>query len=208
MKTPYGFALPTLMVMLALASLAALLALRNLWVNEQLINAEADQLRTLHRAHATLSVTVADIVGVAHGDGTTPDLRHTAGNTTQTHAFFPTSMTEYDTLRQRLSPNLCNAGICAPHALSPNATRASYWKTQTATAMTVAIAAVDGSGDSGTAWYWVEVFPQDNSPHDHFIYRITVLAKGLMPSSTTVLQAIWERNAPTGQWHSWHVLHD
>ena len=209
MKTPHGFALPTLMVMLALASLAALLALRNLWVNEQLINAEADQLRTLHRAHATLSTTVADIVGVAHDDGTTPDLRHTAGNATQTHAFFPASMTEYDTLRQRLSPNVCNAGICAPHALSANATQASYWKTQTATAMTVA--AVDGSGDSGTAWYWVEVFPQDNTPHDQFIYRITVLAKGLMPSSTTVLQAIWERNAPTsptGQWHSWHVLHD
>jgi Tfp pilus assembly protein PilX len=209
MKTPHGFALPTLMVMLALASLAALLALRNLWVNEQLINAEADQLRTLHRAHATLSVTVADIVGVAHGDGTTPDLRHTAGNAVQTHAFFPASMTEYDTLRQRLLPNVCNAGICAPHALSANATQASYWKTQTATAMTVA--AVDGSGDSGTAWYWVEVFPQDNTPHDQFIYRITVLAKGLMPGSTTVLQAIWERNAPTsptGQWHSWHVLHD
>jgi len=29
-----GFALPTLMAMLALASIATLLALRNLWVNE------------------------------------------------------------------------------------------------------------------------------------------------------------------------------
>lgn len=45
----HGFALPTLMVMLALASIAALLAMRNLWVNEQLLNAEADQLRTLQK---------------------------------------------------------------------------------------------------------------------------------------------------------------
>jgi len=32
-----------------------------------------------------------------------------------------------------------------------------------------------------------------------------------MPGTTTVLQAIWARNmdaSPTGQWHSWHVLHD
>lgn len=209
MKTSHGFALPTLMVILALASLSALLALRNLWVNEQLLNAEADQLRTLHKAHATLSESVADIVGLPPRDGTTLNLRHTAGNATQTHAFFPASMTEYDTLRQRLSPNACNAGICVPHALNTNATQASYWKTQTATALTVET--VDASGDSRTAWYWVEVFPQANSPHAPFIYRITVLAKGVIPSSTTVLQAIWARNdplSPTGQWYSWHVLHD
>ncbi len=47
---PHGFALPTLMIMLALASIATLLAMRNLWVNEQLLNAEADQLRTQHTA--------------------------------------------------------------------------------------------------------------------------------------------------------------
>jgi hypothetical protein len=32
-----------------------------------------------------------------------------------------------------------------------------------------------------------------------------------MPASATVLQAIWVRTPPTsntGQWHSWHVLHD
>ena len=208
MKTPHGFALPTLMIMLALASIATLLALRNGWVNEQLLNADADQLRTLHKAHAALPLAVADIAGTATST-TTPDLRHTAGNATQTHAFFPTSMAEYDTLRQRLSPNTCNAGICAPNALNPSATKASYWKTQTATALSVS--AVDTLGDSNTVWYWVEVFPQANSTQDNFIYRITVLAHGVMPSSATVLQAIWARTSPTsptGQWHSWHVLHD
>ena len=208
MKTPHGFALPTLMIMLALASIATLLALRNGWVNEQLLNADADQLRTLHKAHAALPLAVADIAGTATST-TTPDLRHTAGNATQTHAFFPTSMAEYDTLRQRISPNTCNAGICAPNALNPSATKASYWKTQTATAL--AVSAVDTLGGSNPVWYWVEVFPQANSTPENFIYRITVLAQGVMPSSTTVLQAIWARNtptSPTGQWHSWHVLHD
>ena len=208
MKAQHGFALPTLMVMLALASLAALLALRNLWVNEQLLNAEADQLRALHKAHAALPLAVADLVGTPTS-ATIPNLRHTAGNATQTHAFFPASMAEYDTLRQRLSPNTCNAGICAPNALNPNTTQASYWKTQTATAL--AVSAVDTLDGNSTVWYWVEVFPQANSSQDNFIYRITVLAGGVMPSSTTVLQAIWARatsRSLTGQWHSWHVLQD
>jgi Tfp pilus assembly protein PilX len=136
-------------------------------------------------------------------------LRHTAGNATQTHAFFPASMAEYDTLRQRLSPNTCNAGICAPNALNPSATKASYWKTQTVTAL--AVSAIDTLDGNSTVWYWVEVFPQANSSQDNFIYRITVLARGVMPSSTTVLQAVWARATPsslTGQWQSWHVLHD
>ncbi len=208
MKAQHGFALPTLMVMLALASLAALLALRNLWVNEQLLNAEADQLRALHKAHAALPLAVADLVGTPTS-ATTPNLRHTAGNATQTHAFFPASMAEYDTLRQRLSPNTCNAGICAPNALNPSATKASYWKTQTVTAL--AVSAIDTLDGNSTVWYWVEVFPQANSNQDNFIYRITVLARGVMPSSTTVLQAVWARATPsslTGQWQSWHVLHD
>ncbi len=192
------------MVMLALASLAALLALRHLWVNEQLLNAETDQLRTLLKAHAALPLAVAGIVGASNNS-----TRHIAGDLTQTHAFFPSSMAEYSTLRQRLLPNTCNAGICAPNALQPSAAKASYWKTQTTTAL--AIPATQTPYGDNTAWYWVEIFPQANSSQDNFIYRITVLANGVMPSSTTVLQAVWARTSvtsPTGQWHSWHVLHD
>ena len=208
MNASRGFALPTLIVMLALASLAALLALRTLLLNELLLNAEADQLRALHKAHAALPLAAADLVGTPTS-ATTPNLRHTTGNATQTHAFFPTSMAEYDTLRERLSPNTCNAGICAPNDLNPSASKASYWKRQTATGL--AISAVDTLGNSSTVVYWIEVFPQANSSQDNFIYRITVLAGGVIPNSTTVLQAIWARTTSsslTGQWHSWHVLQD
>jgi len=214
-----GFALPTLMVMLALASIAAMLALRNLWVNDQLLNAEADQLRTQRKSEAVLSVALADIVSIttkANSDAS-PNTRHTAGDGTQTNAFFPTSMSEYDILRQRLdtNPSPCKAGICVPNTLDAKVTKASYWKAQTATAMPVG--ASDTPYGDNTAWYWVEIFPQhitstaNTSPTSSFFYRITALANGVMPGSSTVLQAIWVRNTPTsniGQWRGSHVLHD
>ena len=212
MKHPahhHGFALPTLMVMLALASIATLLALRNLWVNEQLLNAQADQLRTEHKAEALLPVALADILGASTPSDGSANLRHTAGSNTQSHAFFPASMAEYDLLRQRLNTATCGAGICAPYTLDANANKASYWKAITTTAMPVN--APDTPYGNNTAWYWVEVFPSTSAQNTTFIYRITTLANGVMPSSTTVLQAIWVRNnftSPAGQWRSWHVLHD
>jgi Tfp pilus assembly protein PilX len=211
--TTRGFALPTLMVVLALASMATLLALRNLWVNDQLLNAEADQLRTQYKAEAVLPVALADLVGTTtnHDSETLLNLRHLAANVTQNHAFFPTSMAEYDLLRQRLNTgaSLCSVGICAPNTLDANATTASYWKEKTNMAMPVS--ATDTPYGDYTAWYWVEVFPLTTpaTTMPPFAYRITTLANGVMPSSTTVLQAIWVRSTPsTGQWHSWHVLHD
>lgn len=210
-----GFALPTLMIMLALASIATLLALRNLWVNAQLLNAEADQLRTQHKAQAVLPVALADLLGVGTNNNGNVNLRHTAGDNTQTHAFFPVSMAEYDVLHQRLNTGTCSAGICAPNTLDAKATKASHWKQQTATAMPVS--ATDTPYGDDTAWYWVEVFPQLNSSATPglssapFVYRFTTMAKGVIPGSTTVLQAIWVRDTPTaksGQWHSWHLLQD
>jgi Tfp pilus assembly protein PilX len=215
--TARGFALPTLMVMLALTSIATLLAIRNLWVNDQLLNAEADQLRTQSKAEAALPVALADILGTAtnSNEESAPNLRHSPGSSNQTHAFFPNSMAEYVLLRQRINTDTCIAGICAPNALDTNATKASYWKTQITTAMSVS--AIDTPYGDNTAWYWIEVFPPSSadmttpSSTAPFIYRITALANGVMPSSNTVLQAIWVRNSPTtntGQWRSWHVLHD
>lgn len=205
-----GLALPTLMVMLAVASLAALLALRNLWVNDQMLNAQADHLRSQTFAEAVLPIAVQDILGLAVTteslDESTPNLRHTMGSTAQMHTFFPASISAYEVLRQRLGTSTCDAGICAP--LSPTAwTTASDWKAQTATAMVVST--TDLPHGANTAWYWIEVFPQETT--HTFVYRITALATGVLPGSATVLQALWTRNSltsTTGQWHSWHRLHD
>lgn len=208
---PKGLSLPTVMVMLALTSLAALLAWRNVWLADQWLNIEADLLRTQHKAQAVLPVARADIVGPINIGDAPPNLRHTAGDATLTHAFFPNTASEYDLLRQRLLTNgtSCNAGICAPDALTVTATQASFWKTQTNTAM--AIGATDSPYGSNTAWYWVEVMPNTDTANGNFIYRITVLASGVMPGSSVVLQAIWTRQSNAdlvGQWRSWHVLHD
>lgn len=194
-----GLALPTLMVMLSVASLAALLAMRNLWVNEHLLNADADYIRAQHFAAAVMPLAVQDIVGLPGSS-----LRHSAGSATQTHVFFPSSMPDYDLLRQRLGTHACSAGICAP--LSPGTSlKANDWKTQTASAM-----AVDASTSpygANTAWYWVEIFPQETT--HTFVYRITALTTGLLPGSSTVLQALWIRHTATstsGQWLGWHEL--
>ena len=204
-----GFALPTLMFMLALASLGALLALRNLWVNERLLNAEADQLRTQQKAEAVLPIALIDLLGTSATSAgvAIPSQRHAAGNATQTHAFFPSALADYDLLRQRLGTDTCSAGICAPNILTSDATQARYWKTQIATAM--AVSAADTPDGDNTAWYWVEVFPQTDTAS--FVYRITALANGVMPGSSTVVQAVWVRStatAATGQWRSWHLLHN
>ncbi len=110
-----GFALPTLMVMLAMASIATLLAMRNLWVNDQLLNAEADQLRALHKAEAAMPVALADIMGSSAKSDDTNNLRHAAGNTSQTHAFFPTSMADYDLLRQRINTEISSCSAAFVH---------------------------------------------------------------------------------------------
>jgi Tfp pilus assembly protein PilX len=211
----HGFVLPTLLLVLAMASMATLLALRSLWVNDQLLNAETDQLRTQHNAEAALSVALADVLGAGLNSDGTPNLRHTAGGAAQNHAFFPTSTAEYNLLRQRLSASTCLAGICAPSGLEPNTNLASFWKARTQAAF--AIRAADTPYGENTAWYWVEIFPQHSALNvtgtsaSPFVYRITTLATGVMPGSTTVLQAIWVRHTATtstGQWRSWHVLHD
>jgi Tfp pilus assembly protein PilX len=224
-----GLALPTVMVMLMLASVGALLAWRQLWVNEVLLKTEADQLRTQHKAEAVLPLVVQDIVGSANavGSGGTVDpsvplsLRHSAGDSTQTHVFFPSSLAERDLLRQRLGSEACRSGICA---LTPPKTekddlfsKASSWKGMTALAMPVN--ATDTPYGAGTAWYWVDVQPDSiqsavtattTSPPP-FIYRITVLAHGVLPSSSTVLQTLWTRASTSdtrGQRHSWRLLQD
>ena len=224
-----GLALPTVMVMLMLASVGALLAWRQLWVNEMLLKTEADQLRTQHKAEAVLPLAVQDIVGSvgtsnAVGAAEAPvalDARHLAGDSTQTHVFFPSSLAERELLRQRLGSDACRSGICAltpPKSEKTDLyTKASTWKSMTASAMP--INATDSPYGAGSAWYWVDIQPDaaqtavltsPTSPPP-FIYRITVLANGVLPSSSTVLQTLWTRTSLSdtrGKRHSWRLLQD
>jgi Tfp pilus assembly protein PilX len=120
-----------------------------------------------------------------------------------------------------LGSDLCRNGICA---LTPPKTekedlfsKASTWKSMTASAMPVS--ASDTPYGAGTAWYWVDIQPDaaqlsitpSASSAPPFIYRITVLANGVLPSSSTVLQTLWTRSSVTdthGHRHSWRTLQD
>jgi Tfp pilus assembly protein PilX len=201
--TPHqrGLALPTVMVLLSLVTLGCLSAWRSLWVAEQRLNLEADQLRGLHRAEAVLPLAVADILGPVVADGQTADVRHTANGNA---VFFPNSTSELSTLQQRLV-TLCKQGICAPAITMSDAHSASHWWALRDQAMYVEGQLPDGS----SAWYWVEVLsaPAQDPP---FIYRITVAVSGVMPGGQTVLQTLWTRTgrARTGTWRSSAVLHD
>ena len=196
-----GLALPTVMVLLSLVALGCLSAWRSLWVAEQRLNLEADQLRGLHRAEAMLPLAVADILGPVVADGQTADVRHTASGSA---VFFPNSTSELNTLQQRLA-TLCEQGICAPATTVNNAHSASRWWALRDQAMLVEGQLPDGN----SAWYWVEVLsaPAQDPP---FIYRITVAVPGVMPGGQTVLQILWTRTgrAHAGTWRSSAVLHD
>ena len=196
-----GLALPTVMVLLSLVALGCLTAWRGLWVAEQRLNLEADQLRSLHRAEAVLPLAVADILGPVIAQGQTADARHTANGNA---VFFPNSTSELATLQQRLA-SACEQGICAPNTTVSNAHSASRWWALRDQALHVEGQLPDGS----SAWYWVEVLaaPAQDPP---FIYRITVAVSGVMPGGQTVLQTLWTRTgrARAGTWRSTAVLHD
>ena len=196
-----GLALPTVLVLLSLVALGCLSAWRSLWVAEQRLNLEADQLRGLHRAEAVLPLAVADILGPVVADGQAADARHTASGNA---VFFPNSTSELATLQQRLG-SVCAQGICAAATTVGNVHSASRWWALRDQAMYVEGQLPDGS----SAWYWVEVLsaPAQDPP---FMYRITVAVAGVMPGGQTVLQTLWTRTgrARAGTWRSSAVLHD
>lgn len=157
---PRGFALPTLLLILTLTSMATLLAWRNLWLTDQLLNIEADQLRTLYKAEAGVPIAIEAAMQI-------------------TSAATPAS--------------------AATLAHSLVADSPSYWQTQINNA--TPISANETPYGSDTCWYWVDTFPQATAVP---IYRITVLATGVQPNSTVVLQTLWS----SGQSKSWRVLHE
>ena len=208
-----GLALPTVMAVLALVGLAALTGWRNLRGTEWLLNAEADLLRTQHSAEAALPLALQDILGPATDAQGNINPRHTPGNDAQTHAFFPTSLSERDTLRQRLGAQACVSGICAPSGAPTRS--ASEWQAMTSVAWP--LSGADTPYGDNTTWYWVEVLVDATplNPSLPFVYRITVLARGVLPGTAVVLQALWSAPASPvagstsgGTWHSWQLLAD
>ena len=193
-----GFALPAVLGVLALTSLACATVWRMQWVNQQLLNVQFHQIRNQQIAEGVLALVVTDI---------------------QTHAFYPTNAQDRDKLQLRLGTAMCQAGICAPKTLVN--LNAEQWRNLLDQSQQVNVA--DLPIKDITAFYWVEVWlnagaSQSGQPSP-FIYRITVLVQEVPPASaseltkpqphTLVMQAIWSRateTSPSIQWHSWKLL--
>ena len=193
-----GFALPAVLGVLALTSLACATVWRMQWVNQQLLNVQFHQILKQQIAEGVLALVVTDI---------------------QTHAFYPTKAQDRYKLQLRLGTAMCQAGICAPKTLVN--LNAEQWRNLLDQSQQVNVA--DLPIKDITAFYWVEVWlnagaSQSVQPSP-FIYRITVLVQEVSPASaseltkpqphTLVMQAIWSRateTSPSIQWHSWKLL--
>ncbi len=203
-----GFALPAVLGILALSSLACATVWRMQWVNQQLLNVQSHLIRNQHIAEGVLPLVVQDIVGFSAINSTfisvTPDsstsLRHFAGTDAQTHAFYPTNAQERDKLQVRLGNAMCQAGICAPR--TPVDLSAEQWRNLLNQSQPVSMADLPSSNVS--AFYWVEVWLNANaselvsspllqstpavpSTPSPFIYRITVLVQDASSNATSEL---------------------
>ena len=203
-----GFALPAVLGILALTSLACATVWRMQWVNQQLLNVQSHLIRNQHIAEGVLPLVVQDIVGFSATNSTninaTPDsstsLRHFAGTDAQIHAFYPTTAQERDKLQLRLGNAMCQAGICAPK--TPVDLSAEQWRNLLNQSQPVSMADLPSSNVS--AFYWVEVWLNANvselvgspllqttpavpSAPSPFIYRITVLVQDASSNPTSEL---------------------
>ena len=194
----YGFALPAVLGVLALTSLACATVWRMQWVNQQLLNVQFHQIRNQQIAEGVLALVVTEA---------------------QTHALYPATAQDRDKLQLRLGTAMCQAGICAPKTLAN--LNAEQWRNLLGQSQQVNVS--DLPIKDITAFYWVEVWlnagaSQSVQPSP-FIYRITVLVQETSPTSaskltkpqphTLVMQAIWSRateTSPSIQWHSWKLL--
>jgi hypothetical protein len=203
-----GFALPAVLGILALTSLACATVWRMQWVNQQLLNVHSHLIRNQHIAEGVLPLVAQDIVGFSAINSTfisvTPDsstsLRHFAGTDAQTHAFYPTNAQERDKLQVRLGNAMCQAGICAPR--TPVDLSAEQWRNLLNQSQPLSMADLPSSNVS--AFYWVEVWLNANvselvgspllqttpavpSAPSPFIYRITVLVQDASSNPTSEL---------------------
>ena len=194
----YGFALPAVLGVLALTSLACATVWRMQWVNQQLLNVQFHQIRNQQIAEGVLALVVTDA---------------------QTHALYPATAQDRDKLQLRLGTAMCQAGICAPKTLAN--LNAEQWRNLLGQSQQVNVS--DLPIKDITAFYWVEVWVNAGASQSvqpsPFIYRITVLVQQTSPTSaskltkpqphTLVMQAIWSRateTSPSIHWHSWKLL--
>ena len=179
MKTQRGMALPMVVVLSCLCSVLLLAQWRNLAMAQALGQSAGLRWQLKHSALDTLRLAVDDI---RMGQD---DARHRMGTSSDSHAFFPTTLQEWQVLQSRLVPNECQMGICRP--LGADNTKLAPWLTK----LNQAQNAHSPAGQSAS--YWVEVIPVQTANADDFpfLYRITALAQNAELGAQSGWQALW-----------------
>lgn len=182
MKTQRGLALPTVVVLSCLCSLLLLAQWRNLALSQALGRSAALRWQLKQNALDTLHLAIDDI------RLSQDDARHQMGAFADSHAFFPTTMQQWQVLQSRLGSKECQSGICRP--LGVDNAMLSSWLTRLPQAQNASLP----SGQ--TARYWVEIHPflaasTNDAP---FLYRITALAENGEIGAQFAWQALWRPN--------------
>jgi hypothetical protein len=180
MNSQRGLALPTVVMLSCLCSVLLLSQWRNLAMAQALGQSAVLRWQLKQIALDTLRLAVDDI---RLGAG---DARHQMGSLSDSHAFFPTTMQQWQVLQSRLTPNECQTGICRP--LGSDNTTLAPWLTR----LDQAQKAPSPSGQS--AKYWVEILPLPtaNLGDSVFIYRITALVQNGEGGAQSGWQALWQ----------------
>lgn len=210
-----GWALPTVMAVLALCALSALSLTRGLWLHASVMRSDGDEWRARAAAEALLKDAEQDLLA---STGSTPkDNRHTtpSPDASSTTPFISHRLEGLALLRKTLPSGACWQGICAPSAL--DSASAAQWLQR------INSAAHYGQFTTpGTIWdkrvnpilsdrgvYWLETFANADTTQNAVLWRITALAQATPSSTPVVLQAWWQANLNStmgGRWLSWHEV--
>lgn len=175
-----GLALPMVLLLLLISSLALMADWRSTTLAQGLGQAASQRWALQLHTHAALLLAVQDI------QGPLSDPRHQPGSSKASQVFFPNSSKAWTTLQSRLGVNDCMAGICKP--LGEDTSGFAPWLARLPQAQTQAVSA------NTSVHYWVEVLPLQSklaTTASPFVYRITALAVARSPSAVAATQALW-----------------
>ena len=183
MKSQSGLALPMVVVLSCLCSVLLMAQWRNLAMAQALGKSAGLRWQLKQSALETLRLAVDDI------RLSQDDARHQIGNSSDRHAFFPSTLPQWEVLQSRLGPNECQTGICRP--LGEDNASLNPWLTR------LALAQNAPSVNGQSAMYWVEVLPalSVNTGDSPFLYRITALVQNGEGGAQSGWQALWRPNS-------------
>jgi hypothetical protein len=182
MKSQQGLALPMVTVLSCLCSVLLLAEWQSLALAQGLGHSARLRWELRQDALDAVRVAVEDIR--SHSN----DARHQMGAASDSHAFFPHTWPQWQTLQSRLQCCECQQGVCRPLGLDNPSL--SPWLLRLAQAQT----ATAPSGNLQR--YWVEIFQAATPAANQapFLYRITVVVQSATSGAQLGIQAVWQPN--------------